>query len=214
MMNVIAINGSPRKKGNTATLLEYAIKGSRSENATTEIIHLYDLQFKGCKSCFWCKQKDSAGIGVCVTNDGLSPVLEKIMKCDVLLLGSPIYYSDVTGMTRCFMERLLFMNLTYDDPYRKAYGKSIRSAFFFTMNLPKEGESYYKPLFESTSKPFEYLGGSSEYLASYDTYQFDDYSKYAAGIFDVSQKEKLRKEQFPLDCEKAFEIGARLAVKR
>ncbi|MCL2020316.1 MAG: flavodoxin family protein, partial [Oscillospiraceae bacterium] len=41
--------------------------------------------------------------------------------------------------------------------------------------------------------------------------QFDDYSKYAAGVFDVSHKEKVRKEQFPLDCEKAFEIGARLA---
>jgi multimeric flavodoxin WrbA len=158
-----------------------------------------------------CKLKNNAGIGVCVKNDELSPVLEKVMNCDALLLGSPIYYSDVTGVMRCFIERLLFMNLTYDDPYRKALGKSIRSAFFFTMNLPKEGESYYMPLFESASKPFEYLGGSSEYMASFNTYQFDDYSKYAAEIFDISQKEKLRKEQFPLDCEKAFEIGARLA---
>ena len=209
-MNVIAINGSPRKTGNTATLLEYATKGSRSKNAIAEIIHLYDLQYKGCISCFGCKLKDNAGIGVCVANDELSPILEKVMNCDVLLLGSPIYYSDVTGMMRCFMERLLFMNLTYDDPYRKALGKSISSAFFFTMNLPKEGESYYKSLFESTSKPFEYLGGSSEYFACFDTYQFENYSKYAAGIFDVSQKEKLRKGQFPLDCKKAFEIGARL----
>ena len=212
-MNVIAINGSPRKTRNTATLLEHAVKGTKSENATAEIIHLYDLQYKGCVSCFGCKLKDNAGVGVCAINDELSPVLEMVMNCDVLLLGSPIYFGDVTGAMRCFMERLLFMNLTYDDPYRKAYGKSISSAFFFTMNLPKEGESYYTSLFESTSKPFEYLGGSSEYFACFDTYQFDDYSKYAAGIFDVSQKEKLRKEQFPLDCEKAFEIGTRLAKR-
>ena len=210
-MNVIAINGSPRKTGNTATLLEYAVKGAGSQNATAETLHFYELQYKGCISCFGCKHKDNAGTGFCAANDGLSPVLERVMNCDVLLLGSPIYYSDVTGMMRSFMERLLFMNLTYDDPYRKASGKSISSAFIFTMNLPKEGESYYTPVFEANSKLFECLGGTSEYLACFDTYQFDDYSKYAAGIFDVSHKEKVRKEQFPLDCERAFEIGARLA---
>jgi multimeric flavodoxin WrbA len=212
-MNVIAINGSPRKNGNTATLLEHAVKGALSQTATAEIIHLYDFQYKGCTSCFGCKSKESAGTGKCSLRDDLLPVLEKVMNCDILLLGSPIYYSDVTGMMRSFMERLLFMNMTYDDPYRKALGKSISSAFFFTMNLPKEGESYYTPLFESNSKIFEHLGGSSEYLACFDTYQFDDYSKYAAGVFDLSHKEKIRSEQLPLDCDKAFEIGARLAKR-
>ena len=51
-MKVIAINGSPRKKWNTATLLEKALEGAETEGAETEIIHLYDLNFKGCKSCF------------------------------------------------------------------------------------------------------------------------------------------------------------------
>ena len=194
MMNVIAINGSPRKNGNTAELLKHALNGAASKGAATEIIHLYDLQYKGCISCFACKLKDTAGLGRCALNDELSPILEKVMESGVLLLGSPVYYSGVTGMMRSFMERLLFMNLTYDDPYRKALGKSISSAYFFTMNLPKEAESFYIPLFEVNSKSFEYLGGTSEYLASFDTYQFDDYSKYAAGIFDISKKEKIRNE--------------------
>ncbi|MCO5381118.1 MAG: flavodoxin family protein [Methanosarcina barkeri] len=56
-MKVIAINGSPRKKWNTATLLEKALEGAVSEGAETEIIHLYDLNFKGCTSCFACKLK-------------------------------------------------------------------------------------------------------------------------------------------------------------
>ena len=210
-MKVCAINGSPRKGFNTAALLEHAVRGAASSGASTETIHLYDLRYSGCVSCFACKQKQDAGSGKCALHDELSPVLERVMDCDVLLLGSPIYYSGVTGMMRSFMERLLFMNMTYDDPYRPAPGKNISAAFFFTMNLPKEGEQYGIPLFEQNSKVFSLLGGSTEYLACYDTYQFDDYSNYAAGVFDVEHKKKVRMEQFPLDCQKAFEIGERLA---
>ena len=55
--------------------------------------------------------------------------------------------------------------------------------------------------------------GYSESLYSTDTYQFDDYSKYVADMFDPVEKAKRRKEVFPQDCEKAFEMGARF-VKR
>ena len=51
-MEVIAFNGSPRKAWNTATLLEKALQGAASKGAVTELIHLYDLDFKGCRSCF------------------------------------------------------------------------------------------------------------------------------------------------------------------
>jgi len=54
-MKVIAINGSPRKKWNTATLLEKALAGAASQGAETELMHLYDLNYKGCISCFACK---------------------------------------------------------------------------------------------------------------------------------------------------------------
>jgi multimeric flavodoxin WrbA len=212
-MNVIAINGSPRKDCNTATLLSHAIKGAESVGAVTEIIHLYDLNYKGCTSCFACKTKQNAGSGHCAMKDELSPTLERIMACDVLLLGSPIYFSDVTGITRMLMERLLFMNLTYDEPMRPAPGKHISSAFFFTMNIPKAMEHYGTPLFEQNSKVFATLGGTTEYLASFDTFQFDDYSKYAAGMFDAELKKQTRQKQWPIDCQKAYAIGARLASK-
>ena len=210
-MRITAINGSPRRNGNTAALLKEALKGAASQNAETELIHLYDLDYKGCVSCFACKQKGNAGPGYCAYKDALTPVLETIMSSDAVLVGSPIYLSELTGMTRSFLEQLIFMNITYDEPYRTAPGKSISSAFFFTMNLPKEAESYYLPLFENNSKTLGYLGGTTEYLASFDTYQFDDYSKYASGIFDEAHKKEVRDTQFPLDLEKAYEIGARLA---
>jgi len=57
-MKVMAFNGSPRKKWNTATLLEKALEGASSKGAETELIHLYDLNYKGCISCFSCKMKN------------------------------------------------------------------------------------------------------------------------------------------------------------
>ena len=56
-MNVIGINGSPRKQWNTATLVGKALEGAEVQGATTELIHLFDLDFKGCISCFACKKK-------------------------------------------------------------------------------------------------------------------------------------------------------------
>jgi multimeric flavodoxin WrbA len=56
-MNVIGINGSPRKQWNTATLVTKALEGAAALGAATEQFHLYDLDFKGCKSCFACKTR-------------------------------------------------------------------------------------------------------------------------------------------------------------
>ena len=64
-MNVIAVNGSPRKNWNTATLLNKAIEGAKSVGAETELFHLYDLNFKGYASSFSSKRKGSKNNGIC-----------------------------------------------------------------------------------------------------------------------------------------------------
>ena len=55
-MNVIAVNGSPRKGWNTHKMLQSALDGSTSQGAETKLIHLYDVNFKVCKSCLACKR--------------------------------------------------------------------------------------------------------------------------------------------------------------
>ena len=98
-MKLIAFNGSPRKKWNTATLLEHALKGAKSEGAKTELIHLYDLDYKGCASCFACKRIGSRDYGHCAIKDDLLPVFKKVEAADAILIGSPIYYAITTGKT-------------------------------------------------------------------------------------------------------------------
>ena len=97
MVTVIAINGSPRKSWNTATLLEHALKGALSAGVKTELLHLYDLNYKGCTSCFSCKLKGGKSYGKCAMKDDLTPVLERIAGADAFILGSPVYIGTATG---------------------------------------------------------------------------------------------------------------------
>jgi multimeric flavodoxin WrbA len=70
-MKAIGVNGSPRKKWNTATLLKKALEGAASEGAKTTLVHLYDLDYKGCISCFACKMRGGKSYGKCAVKDGL-----------------------------------------------------------------------------------------------------------------------------------------------
>ncbi|MDH4232968.1 MAG: flavodoxin family protein [Nitrospirota bacterium] len=212
-MKVIALNGSPRKKWNTATLLEKALKGAASRGAKTELIHLYDLNFKGCISCFACKTRGGKSYGRCAVKDDLKPVFRKIEKADAIILGSPIYFGNVSGEMRSFMERLLFPHLTYTDPPQSLFPGKIRTGFIYTMNTTEEQmrERGYAQLFKHHEMVLRMIFGASEYLCSFDTYQFDDYAKVVSSRFDPEKKAQRRREIFPKDCEKAFAVGARFA---
>lgn len=111
MKKIIAINGSPRKNWNTAILLQSALEGAKANGAETELINLYDYEFKGCVSCLVCKRKDSTANGLCAYKDALTSILEKCKAADAVILGSPIYFGDVTSMMRSFLERFLFPSL-------------------------------------------------------------------------------------------------------
>ncbi len=215
-MEVIAFNGSPRKNWNTATLLEKALEGAASQGAATRLVHLYDLSFKGCRSCFGCKTKGSPSYGKCAVKDDLTPLLRDVEKADVLILGSPIYLWTVSGEMKSFLERLIFPFYRYaraGEPSPTLFARKIHTGFIYTMNTTdKELKETGGDKHISVNEMF--LGkvfGSSESLLCFDTYQFDDYSKIDQEYFDPEKKAARRKEYFPQDCQRAFEMGARLA---
>lgn len=212
-MNVIGINGSPRKQWNTATLVAKALEGAAAHGATTELVHLYDLDFKGCRSCFACKTRGGKSYGKCVLTDDLAPVLEKIAAADALVIGSPIYFGTVTGETRSFLERLLFPYLTYTVPYGTLFPRKIRTGFIYTMNVPEElsKEYGYEQVFKTNERYVQLLLGSAESLCAFDTCQVDDYSKVVIESFDPINKARRGAEVFPVECQRAFELGKRLS---
>ena len=215
MKNIVAINGSPRKNANTATLLRSALDGAASIGANTEIVNLYELDFKGCVSCFSCKVKGGKSYGKCAYKDDLAPVLEKIEKADALVFGSPVYFGNITGEMRSFFERLLFQYLVYDANYSSLNTNRIPVAFIYTMNVPENimNEFGYPAALGVLEYYISRNFGECEPFYVTDTKQFDDYSKYVCEAFDPVHKLKRNEEEFPKDLQKAFELGKKLVYQ-
>lgn len=216
MKKVVVLNGSPRKNFNTATLLKEAQKGAEAAGASVEYINLVDLNYKGCMSCFACKIKGSTTNGLCAYKDELRPILEKILQADAVIIGSPVYYSFPTGMFRNLLERMLFAGGTYmkDDNggWKRMLKRNIPVGLIFTMNCPEEFAKQldYPVILGANGASLNMIYGHCETLYAYDTYQFNDYSKYDCDVFDEKLKAKSRAEKFPADMKKAFDMGKNL----
>jgi hypothetical protein len=114
---------------------------------------------------------------------------------------------------RSFLERLVFPFLPYTDPPESIFPGKIKTGFIYTLGATEEmaKEIGCDHHISTTEMILKWIFGASETLCSYDTYQFEDYSKVVASRFDPEKKAQVRREVFPLDCAKAFEMGARLA---
>jgi len=213
-MHVMAFNGSPRKGWNTATLLGEALAGAEAQGATTEMVHLYDLEYQGCASCFACKTRAHRPERGCTRRDGLSALLQRAAEADALVLGSPIYLGTVTGEMKSFFERLVFPYLSYDSTYSSRFPRKIRTAFVYTMNLDAATMAArgYPIHLDSNVNYLARIFGACESLCSTDTSQFEDYSRMAADRFDPVHKQRHRAEQFPQDRAAAFALGGRLVA--
>lgn len=213
-MKVIGVNGSPRKTWNTAMLLEKALEGAASRGAETELVHLYDLNFRGCISCFGCKLRGGESYGRCAARDDLAPVLDAIADADALVLGSPIYFGCVSGEMRSFMERLLFPYLAYTSPPSSLFEREMRTAFIYTMNVSEEQAKAlgYCRQFAANEGVLRRTFGSAESLCAFETLQFADYSRVVFGYADPGERLERRRTVFPRDCERAFALGAWLAA--
>lgn len=208
-MKIIIVNGSPRKDWNTAQMLRSAEAGCRDGGAETVYYDLYDLDFKGCRSCFACKRLGGPSYARCGWQDGLTPVLDDILAGDGLILGSPIYFGDVTADVRALLERLWFAGLAYSRDHKPLYPRRIPVKLIFTMNAPEP--NFHRSLNESILGGMERFLGPAELLEAVGTLQFDDYSKYETSMFDVPERQKRHREVFPQDLQKAFALGRSLA---
>lgn len=211
-MKVLAVNGSPRKNGNTVALLKQAMDGAKSQGAETRRIDLYSMNYKGCISCFYCKRKDKPH-GICAVRDDLTPILAELKETDILLFGSPIYYDNITSGMVAFLERFLFSNYIYSEEIPTVFPKVLPTGFIYDMNITQEQAQkvhLYSNLEKYQRSIKEVLGCRPELLYVYNTWQFSDYSKYESSIFSESEKRKQREEQFPLDCQAAYDLGAKL----
>ncbi len=100
-MNIVVLTGSPRKKGNSATLAARFVEKAESLGAETRTFHLNNLSIKGCQACGGCKTKKDH----CVVKDDMSDVLDAVRRCDALVLATPVYFGDVSAQMKMFIDR-------------------------------------------------------------------------------------------------------------
>lgn len=210
-MKIVAINASPRRKWNTATLVGEAAEGAKSEGAEIVTFNLYDLGvYSGCVSCFGCKIGNNKG--KCVHKDGLSKVLDEIRTADGLIMGSPNYLGDVTAAFRALYERLVFQYITYSSDPRSYNERHIPVLMIMTSNISEERypEVGYDVVLEKYKQTLSAHIGPTDIMISGDTLQVNDYSKYDWGYFDPEKKKIRHETEFPAERKKVFELGAEM----
>lgn len=122
-MKVVAFNGSARKDGNTAILINYVLGELRAEGIQTELVQLAGQEIRGCTACFQCfANKD----GRCVVdNDILNECVQKMVEADGIILGSPTYFTDVSTEMKALIDRAGLVAKANNEMLRRKVGAAV-----------------------------------------------------------------------------------------
>lgn len=122
-MKVVAFNGSARKNGNTAQLINYALEELEKEGIMTDLVQLAGSRIRGCTACYACfKNKDKR----CAVNDDcVNECIEKMLAADGIILGSPTYFSDITSEMKALIDRAGMTARANDNMFRRKAGAAV-----------------------------------------------------------------------------------------
>ena len=146
---IVAIYGSPRRKGNTATLLKKAIEGARDSGADVEEIVLRDLKISPCLEIYGCLQA-----GECAIKDDFQMVRDKILNAQGLILASPVFFYTVSSHTKMLMDRFqsLWVKKYWVDKTPREQQTNSRKGLFISVGATKG-----KKLFDGMLLSIRYL---------------------------------------------------------
>jgi len=153
MKKIVCIHGSPRPDGNSSTLANAFCSAATRAGATVNTHRLYDLNYRGCVNLFHCK----TGSDQCGQRDDLTTVLKHIEQADVVVLASPVYFTDVTGpMKSCIDRWFSFFVPQYVTAERKSRLPGGKKLVF--IQTQGEGADRYRDLLEKYDHSFSLLG--------------------------------------------------------
>ncbi|MBE7704422.1 MAG: flavodoxin family protein [Cyanobacteria bacterium SIG29] len=122
-MKVVAINGSPRKGGNTETMLKKVLEVVEKHGIETQLIQVGGTNIHGCRACWACKTLKNRK---CVCNDDiLNDILEDVFNADAIILGTPSYFSDMTPELKAFIDRAGVIALGNDKLFKHKIGAGV-----------------------------------------------------------------------------------------
>jgi len=148
-MKVLAIVSTKRKNGLVSKITLKVLEGVKQSGNEIEVINLYDYTINYCLGCWACERK-----GLCVIDDDFNSIFEKVRDADVLILSSPTYWSNVSGIMKSFFDRQCAMAMLHNE------GKVILGRRFPLGFGPKNEMRGKKAIFITactTPFPFNYL---------------------------------------------------------
>jgi multimeric flavodoxin WrbA len=149
MKKILAIYGSPRRKGNTTLLLDRAVQGASDAGTQVEKIVLRDLKMSPCLEIYACKET-----GRCAIQDDFQKVSDRLLACDGLMLASPIFFYTVSSHTKILMDRCqsLWVKKYWIDKIPYGQSKFTRKGLFISVGATKG-----KRLFDGTLLTVKYF---------------------------------------------------------
>lgn len=149
MVRILAVYGSPRRKGNTATLLKRAVQGATEAGAQVDEVVLRDLKMSPCLEIYACKKT-----GRCIIQDDFQQVYDHLLACDGLMLASPIFFYTVSSLTKILMDRCQSLWVKKYLIEMREFGASVfkRKGLFISV-----GATSGKRLFDGTLLTVRYF---------------------------------------------------------
>jgi multimeric flavodoxin WrbA len=122
-MKVVAFNGSPRKGGNTEILIREVFRVLEEKGIKTELVQVGGQDVKGCVACMKCRKKAD---GRChKKNDFLNRCIEKMVKADGIIIGSPTYFADLTSETKALIDVAGYALRGAGNPLKRKVGAAV-----------------------------------------------------------------------------------------
>ncbi len=122
-LKVVAVNGSPRKEGNTFHALMGVGRQLRENNIDFEILHIGNQVVRGCLACGTCaKNRDEK---CSITTDPVNEAIQQLKAADGLILASPVYYAGIAGTMKCFLDRAFFVAGCNGGLFRQKVAASV-----------------------------------------------------------------------------------------
>ena len=146
---ILAVYGSPRRKGNTAALMKRAVEGARGAGADVEEIVLRDLKMSPCLEIYGCKKN-----GRCAIKDDFQAVYDKLLACDAMILATPIFFYTVSAHTKILMDRCqsLWVKKYWIDKVLPGQWEAKRKGLFISV-----GATRGKKLFDGVLLTVKYF---------------------------------------------------------
>lgn len=196
-MRVLILTGSPREDGNTARLLRPFTEALRARGAETETIRLYGRDIRPCTACRAC-QRDWTVFG-CRWKDDAQPIFDAVLRCDLLVLATPIYSWYCTPPMKALLDRLVYgMNKYYGEERGPALWAGKKLALIATCGYPVEkGTDLWEAGMKRYCKHSQlvYLGMLAERHMGYDTVFMTPGKAERAAAFADSLLEKCAAEE-------------------